>query len=94
MLRAIACSGLAALLLSSAGCSPLDTTNEMLRQTYKRLSRMNGGPTETADTADAEWDQFGVEARKGQPVVKENDPLSWMKSERHRAIERSLGVLE
>lgn len=95
MMRGMARRGLpAAVAVVIAGCTVLDTSNEMLRQGYKRLTRNSRGPELSADTSDPEWDQYGLEARQGMPVEKDNDPFSWLKSEKHRAIERSLGVTD
>lgn len=84
----------AALLVSSTGCTVLDIGRDAAVRTTRMFRPNPRDMDDSSDDDEAQWDFVGKEGRGDQ--AREVDPDPWFKkyiqSPKARSIERNLGV--
>ena len=92
--RFLACLVLSIILVVPSGCTLVNSTREMTRQSLRMFKPRSSDYRDLTEEEDHEWDWVGDEARGNQTPEKDPDPWwqNWVMSERARSIERNVGI--
>lgn len=91
-MKALFCLTLIALLPSLTGCAVIEPIQQASRGMWTAF-KPSSGDYRNGDEATGEWDFVGIEGRGDKPLDREYDKFDYfLKSPKHREIERNLGV--
>ncbi len=91
-MRTIACLALVGFVFSQTGCALVEPIQQASRGMWSSF-KPNSNDYRDGDEATGEWDFVGIEGRGDRPLDREYDKLDYfLKSPKHREIERNLGV--
>ncbi len=91
-MRNLVCLILITLLPGLTGCAIFKPINRMSSAMWTAF-KPSSADQSNGDEATGEWDFVGIEGRGDRPLDREYDKLDyWMKSPKHREIERNLGI--
>jgi hypothetical protein len=91
-MSSVARLALIALLPTLTGCAVFKPIQNVSKATWSAF-KPSSWDYAPGDDATGEWDFVGIEGRGDKPLEREYDKLDyWMKSPKHREIERNLGI--
>lgn len=90
-MRVLRTAAALALTFSMSGCALMKPVNEVSDYMLSAFRPKGLDYKMSADEATGEWDQVAIEGRGELPRAKNNDPLYWIESPKHREIKRNLG---